>query len=334
MKPIHRLLLPLAAILASAPALAGDIRVTFTGTVNSIDAFGGIPFAVAIGDPLVLSFEVDTPGIEVFPLIRTDYPVDPATLSIETQVPTGLQLLSPFPFFVQDDAGTQPFDGFGVFQFPLTGQVSLNFSFGMDASFFAGHQLYQNLGTHPLGTGVQWGSYSLSGPGWLIGATGFELRIEAVPLTDAFCDPAQPNSTGFATQLTGARLDTPGSGLHLEALQGPPTQFGYVLVGDAVQTPGVVLDQGLLCLATGPGRSLGRYNQAGNDRNSLGQFDAQGVLQNFVGTSALGSGFDVPGTLPFAGAPMLQAGQTWHFQLWYRDGASHSNLSNGLSVTF
>ncbi|MEZ5973726.1 MAG: hypothetical protein R3E96_02455 [Planctomycetota bacterium] len=38
-------------------------------------------------------------------------------------------------------------------------------------------------------------------------------------------------------------------------------------------------------------------------------------------------------------APCLQvaviaSGQTWHFQLWYRDGVANSNFSNGLSITF
>ncbi|MEZ5974834.1 MAG: hypothetical protein R3E96_08315 [Planctomycetota bacterium] len=40
---------------------------------------------------------------------------------------------------------------------------------------------------------------------------------------------------------------------------------------------------------------------------------------------------------PDPGFTTIQAGDTWHFQLWYRDtpaGTGHSNLSNGVSYTF
>ncbi|HRV82677.1 MAG TPA: hypothetical protein P5218_14675, partial [Planctomycetota bacterium] len=124
-----------------------------------------------------------------------------------------------------------------------------------------------------------------------------------------------------------------GSGLHLEANQGPPTQFGYFLVGTAVSDPGLVVSQGRLCLSVVGGNSFGRYNVPGA-LNSVGQFDAGGVLQNFVSTSTVGSGYDVPVTVPIAGSPQIMAGQTWHFQLWHREDAGFSNFSNGLSVTF
>jgi len=58
------------------------------------------------------------------------------------------------------------------------------------------------------------------------------------------------------------------------------------------------------------------------------------VLQNQVGTSTVGSGFDVPATVPITGSPTISAGSTWHFQLWHREAAGASNFSNGLSVTF
>ncbi|HPF15502.1 MAG TPA: hypothetical protein PLJ12_14660, partial [Planctomycetota bacterium] len=148
-----------------------------------------------------------------------------------------------------------------------------------------------------------------------------------------FCDPMDNNSTGMPTHLTGTMTAPGGSGLHLEANQGPPTQFGYFLVGTAVSDPGLVVSQGRLCLSVVGGNSFGRYNVPGA-LNSVGQFDAGGVLQNFVSTSTVGSGYDVPVTVPIAGSPQIMAGQTWHFQLWHREDAGFSNFSNGLSVTF
>ena len=68
--------------------------------------------------------------------------------------------------------------------------------------------------------------------------------------------------------------------------------------------------------------------------NSVGQFNGAGVLVNLVGTSTVGTGFDVPLELPFMGTPSIAIGQTWHFQLWHRDVGDASNFSTGLSVTF
>ncbi|HPF13537.1 MAG: DNRLRE domain-containing protein [Planctomycetes bacterium] len=150
----------------------------------------------------------------------------------------------------------------------------------------------------------------------------------------SFCDPADNNSTGFPTVLQGTLGSGIGSGLHLEASQGPPTQFGYFLVGTASTSPGLAIGSGHLCLSTTAPNVFGRYNIGGGPLNSVGLFDAGGVLQNLVGTSTVGSGFDVPATLPLAGNPAITAGSTWHFQLWHRENAGDSNLSNGLSVTF
>jgi len=163
------------------------------------------------------------------------------------------------------------------------------------------------------------------------------LTIEYNPPSgtiSTFCDPAQNNSTGFPTVLSGALGAPVGSGLHLEASSGPPTQFGYFLVGTGIDQPGVALGSGFLCLSLQAPNVLGRYNVGGGALSSVGLFDAGGVLQNVVGTSTVGSGFDVPTDLPLPGTPTITAGSTWHFQLWHRENAGDSNFSNGLSVTF
>lgn len=164
--------------------------------------------------------------------------------------------------------------------------------------------------------------------------------VVTVPFTGelgtAFCQPANANCNGVPTLLTGNGMAC-CVGLHLEAVQGPPSQFGYFLVGNASSDPGITISRGRLCLATSGGNTIGRYNVGGTTLSSIGAFDAAGVLQNLVGTSQQGSGFDVPATLPFVGSPTILMGSTWHFQLWHRDPcptAGQSNFSNGLSVVF
>ena len=152
--------------------------------------------------------------------------------------------------------------------------------------------------------------------------------------TSTFCDPAANNSTGVPTVLSGDFTYPGGSGLHLEASQGPPNQFGYFLIGTSASDPGIAVGSGYLCLGTGPSDSIGRYNVSGGALDSIGWFDASGTLQNLVGTSSVGSGYDVPSQSPTAGNPMISAGSTWHFQFWHREDGGDSNLSNGLTVSF
>ncbi|MDF1837666.1 MAG: hypothetical protein P1V35_07355 [Planctomycetota bacterium] len=149
-----------------------------------------------------------------------------------------------------------------------------------------------------------------------------------------FCNPMDANSTGVPTRLGGHWGSGVGSDLHLDATSGPPNQIGYVLVGSSAAVPGIPISQGRLCMGTQSTDVLGRYNVDGGPHISVGMFDANGVLQNLVGTSASGSGFDVPSTLPIAGFPTIVSGSTWHFQLWHRENGGASNFSNGLSVTF
>ena len=144
-----------------------------------------------------------------------------------------------------------------------------------------------------------------------------------------FCDPANANSTGNSVTL--ASSDFSGSGVyHIEAEGGPVDQFGMVIVSATAIDPGIPVSDGALCL----GAPIGRYStSAGPGLNSIGRFDAAGVLQNLFGTSTSGTGFDVPAVLPSPPGGVIATGATWHFQLWYRDGAN-SNFSNGISVTF
>ncbi len=151
-----------------------------------------------------------------------------------------------------------------------------------------------------------------------------------------FCSPMDTNSTGNSTTLTGSLGSGVESGLNLQVSGGVPSEFGYFLIGTAVDDPGTVISGGRLCLAISGGNQFGRYN-FGTTTNSIGAFDASGNFANLVGTatSSGGMGYDVASANPLGGT--ISSGQTWHFQLWHRDtpaGAGSSNFSNGLSVTF
>jgi len=123
----------------------------------------------------------------------------------------------------------------------------------------------------------------------------------------------------------------------LEVSGGPPNEFGYFVVGNEA-TPPVAISNGLLCLTGTATSHVYRFNVGfGSEWYSVGQFDAAGVMQNLGGTSTTGTGYDVPTTIPDTVPIAITAGSTWHFQYWYRDGASApgaSNFSDGLSVTF
>ena len=135
-----------------------------------------------------------------------------------------------------------------------------------------------------------------------------------------------------------------GSGLHLEPTGGPSPAMapalGLFLMSDDGSSV-LVVDNGVLCLNGG---NLGRYNAvvAGDQGlpqlNSTGLFNPMGTFQNLAGTSTTGLGFDVPTEVPWTpGGELIDPGETWYFQLWYRDldaGASSSNFSDMLIATF
>ncbi|MEM9381038.1 MAG: hypothetical protein AAGB93_13890 [Planctomycetota bacterium] len=148
-----------------------------------------------------------------------------------------------------------------------------------------------------------------------------------------FCSPAGLNGAGNRATMSGQFGTGSGSGLHLEVVGGPPASFGYFLASASFSEPGVVVGNGSLCLSGTVERYDGR---AGAALGSIGAFDDRGRLVNVSSTSGIGTGFDVPSSLPFIGTT-IQPGDTWNFQLWYRDSGPSGatfNFSDGLGVTF
>ncbi len=170
----------------------------------------------------------------------------------------------------------------------------------------------------------------------------YDLLVDGVGdcaiATSTFCDPMDANSTGLPTVATAIPQAGIGAGVRLEASQGPPGQFGYWHVGTAATEPGIVIGEGRFCLDITNFNRYGRYNQAGNPMNSVGQFDAQGIFLNLVGTSQTGTGFDVPIDIPISFPAnttyQVAPGQTWYYQLWHREANGQSNFTNGLAITY
>lgn len=164
------------------------------------------------------------------------------------------------------------------------------------------------------------------------GCSSYDLTLSGTGAVgpNLYCSPANPNSSGLSATLGTSSMSGPGV-FHLDATQGPIDQFGYFLVAATGAEPGISVSQGMLCLSP----PFGRYTStAGSGLNSLGRFDANGVMQNLVGTSSTGAGFDVPATLPAPPGGTILPGSTWDFQLWYRDLGGASNFSDAISVDF
>ncbi|MEM8713801.1 MAG: hypothetical protein AAGG01_22900, partial [Planctomycetota bacterium] len=138
-----------------------------------------------------------------------------------------------------------------------------------------------------------------------------------VPSND--CGPAVPNSSGLSgeMQIEGTFL-AGGLPLKLRGVNLPTFSFGYFLNS---RTTGFTANpggsQGNLCL----GGSIGRFNTLAMNSG------AGGTIEIDVDTNS------VPG-VPFAVA--IQPGETWHFQLWFRDAnpGVTSNFTDRVGVTF
>jgi hypothetical protein len=163
---------------------------------------------------------------------------------------------------------------------------------------------------------------------------------DELPIT-VLCDPAALHEGGVSAKLDTSLFSSAiGTGLHIEATDGPPGQFGFVLLSSS-NGPGVSVFNGTLCLGSPAARYTVQVatNQGVPGLNSIGQFNAAGLLVNLAGSSSTGTGFDVPRELPFTPAgQVIQSGDVYSFQVWFRDSLVNpgdtANFTNLIEVQF
>jgi FG-GAP repeat len=137
--------------------------------------------------------------------------------------------------------------------------------------------------------------------------------VYELPLGESSC-PGVPNSTGKGSSLTltGVAL-AELNGVDATAEDLPPGAPGLLLAspwsGPPITPPG---SQGTLCLGGTPKR-----------------------LAHTTGPASAAGTWSAPLDLPQAGI-VVQPGDTWHFQLWYRDlnPQPTSNFTNSVGVTW
>lgn len=142
--------------------------------------------------------------------------------------------------------------------------------------------------------------------------------VRVVPLTSIgvnFCGPAVPNSSGNSGVIVALGSDRVADNcVTLSASGLALNQFSYFVTSQTqgfVNPPG---SQGNLCL----GGTIGRYSAD--------------VL--FTGVDgAVSLPIDLQ-SLPLGGGTAVLPGQTWNFQLWFRDVGSTSNFTDGVAVLF
>ena len=137
-------------------------------------------------------------------------------------------------------------------------------------------------------------------------------------LGQPYCGPGNPNSTGLPALLGAYGADEVACGqFQLAASQLPPARPALALASQAMGwVPFLGGEQGNLCL----GGTIGRFLM------DVGYTDPDGTL--FVPLEL--------DNLPLPLPPRVVPGDTWYFQLWFRDKnpTPTSNLTTGLRVQF
>lgn len=133
-----------------------------------------------------------------------------------------------------------------------------------------------------------------------------------------YCDPAASNSSLLTAHISAeGSYSAAANDLVLKAEDLPPNQFGFFIASrDAgyVAYPGN--SQGILCL----GGSMARFTSQIQNSGANGSFQIQVDLQ----------------AIPANPTVAVAAGDTWHFQAWFRDFYlfQTSNFTDATAITF
>ncbi len=325
---MHKSLAALVAVslLSSTLASAEDARITCTGTVTAIFGSGlaGTPFVnAAVGETITIV--VDAEIARQLPFGDYLYQVNTPTSSISIGAASdGLEFSAFTSFGMRNNlVNVGDFIGMDVrLESDPASRVLLSL---VDSS---GTALDSQDVRDFYGTSINLADFTPSA--LMYGESGqlqFELdsvSIEAAPgglIGTPYCTAA-PNSTGSIGTTTAYGRQTVGDNDITLTASGLPLQsFGYFLVSaDQGFVVGAGGSDGNLCLGGAIGRFVGE--------NQVMQTDFGGEIALPIYLTEL----PTP-----TGSVMVQAGQTWNFQLWNRDsGASGqtSNFTQGLSVTF
>tara|TARA_R110002126_G_scaffold123922_3_gene265793 strand:- start:346 stop:1731 length:1386 start_codon:yes stop_codon:yes gene_type:complete len=240
-------------------------------------------------------------------------------------------------------------DVFFTWTAPHSGDFSIRTSFfGFSLAVYQGtdcdaicldSDLFPSLWPQVDLVGVQAGDPFLIQIGDLVGDCRLSISSPG-HANDMVCTSPEAHYQGGSVTLNESTLGSGvGAGLHLEAINGPSGEFGFLL-GSFGSGSALPVFQGFLCLAN----PIGRYsatvanNMGLPELNSIGIFDDDGILLNLSGSSTTGTGFDLPSRLPTPLGPgSLLPGDTIYLQCWYRDktvgGGPSANFSNVLGAT-
>lgn len=327
MKSLHGLL-----ILASlnAPALSQEfVPVIYAGSVSTVvSPFTTGPFtAVAPGDAFRMEFDACSSGIPGSPAVTTDfYRVAPSTILVTI----GSASDTSFPSFfestlvVRNTPGSP--DAFDLLNVLLMNSSSMVRSRLLDSneSLLDTAELLRLVGTYPASVfdSIEFEITEINGPGSiLIDVQQFDLVETNIGL--GFCGPAVPNTSGSpgVLQAIGSR-DVVVNDVTLSASGLPGTVAGLFLTS---MSPGFVAM---------PSGSLGNLCLAGDIGRYFGPTQFQ--FSDFLGR--LERPIDLSMTPTPNGPVSIMSGQTWYFQVWYRDFipgfGPTSNFTNGTEVTF
>ncbi|MEM8709751.1 MAG: hypothetical protein AAGG01_02265 [Planctomycetota bacterium] len=315
---------PLLVLALAAPV--GTSSITVSGTVTAPGSTLADPAlsSVTTGTTITLTFDVETPGFTGGQGDLDFYAIDPSTVVLRagaTQVAGGggtgnLFLINGGSGGIGSDVVTTSFD--------LTPSVSADLTL-IDSSGNAIDQpdLSKLIGTSGPGVfDIAMLSLADSGGALTVDVNAFTVDGAAGGLGTAYCGPAALNSSGLTGNLSAVGSDiASANNVTLVADSLVPNVFGFVITS---QTQGFTAQ---------PGGSAGNLCLSG----SIGRYVGPGQVANSGPAGTLSLALDLSQTPQPNGFVAVAAGDTWNFQVWYRDsagGSPTSNFTQGLEIEF